>query len=73
MHCESVMDSLPVVLSSSKIVYAHWLDNNAYIEIAISEIPRYIKMQWSGTDTVEFHILSQTPNGKRTRTTKTTL
>ena len=27
----------------------------------------------TGTDTIEFHFLPQTPNGKRTRTTKTAL
>ena len=31
------------------------------------------KMQFSGTDTIEFHILPQTPHGKGTRTTKTAL
>ena len=34
---------------------------------------KQIKRQWSGTDTIEFHTLPQTQNGKGTRTTKTAL
>ena len=30
-----------------------------------------MKRQWSGTDTIEIHILPQTPYGKRTKTVKT--
>ena len=28
-------------------------------------LKKKMKMQWSGTDTIEVHILPQTPNGKK--------
>ena len=43
------------------------MDNKIYHKIP----PKLMKKQWSGTDKIESHILTQTQYGKETQTNKT--
>ena len=44
---------------------------NVFYHLLYSRLlPEQTKRQWSGTDTIEHHILSKTSNGKRTQTIK---
>ena len=57
------------IVGSFLKIYLHVFVDSLYA-LAVQIWSRW-KRQWLGTDTVEFHILSQTPHGKGTQTIKT--
>ena len=69
LQCGTLMDKQ--IRDKSRIHTNHILPVKSRILIFVKS--KYMKMQLSGTDTIEFHILPQTPNGKGTQTSSTAL